>query len=109
MLRRTVVSLLFFAAAGAAQPLGAGLKIGVLATDAFKVLPAPTLAVFTAESPRYTVGPYVELRLPARMAIEVDALYRSYLFRSGGSCASASYWDFPVLRRFGFPVAVVKT
>jgi|SRR5581483_204009 len=108
MLRRTVVSLLFFAAAGAAQPLGAGLKIGVPATDAFKVLPAPTLAVFTAESPRYTVGPYVELRLPARMAIEVDALYRSYDFRSGGIGASASSWEFPVLLKHRFPVPLVK-
>ena len=108
MLQRTVVSLLFLAVAAAAQPFGAGLKIGVPATDAFKVLPVPTLAVFTADSPRYTVGPYVELRLPARMAIEVDALYRSYDFRNAGIGASASSWEFPVLLKHRFPVPLVK-
>jgi len=84
------------------------LKVGVPATDAFKVLPLPTFAAFTAESPRYTVGPYVEVRLPANMAVEIDALYRSYDFRNAGVGAAASSWEFPVLLKHRFPVPVVK-
>src|SRR5690349_4830922 len=108
MFPRTLVTFLFLAFAAEAQPLGAGLKIGVPVTDAFKVLPFPTFAVFTADAPRYTVGPYVELRLPARMAVEVDALYRSYDFRSAGVGATASSWEFPVLVKHRFPVPLVK-
>lgn len=104
------LALCFFAVAGLAfaQPFGAGLKVGVPATDAFKVLPVPTPGVFTGESPRYTVGPYVELRLPARMAIEIDALYRSYDFRSAGVGASASSWEFPVLIKHRLASGLVR-
>jgi opacity protein-like surface antigen len=108
MFQKTILCFFVVAAGAWAQPFGAGLKVGVPATDAFKVLPFPTLAVFTADSPRYTFGPYVELRLPARMAIEVDALYRSYDFRSVGFAASGSSWEFPVLVKHRFPVPVVK-
>src|SRR5689334_14073656 len=102
--------LFIFVAAGSvfAQPFGMGLKVGVPVTDAFKVLPVPTPDVFSGDSPRYTVGPYVELRLPARMAVEVDALYRSYDFRSRGVGASASSWEFPVLVKHRFNAGLVR-
>ncbi|MBZ5632310.1 MAG: PorT family protein [Acidobacteriia bacterium] len=108
MLTKTVLFILLVAAVASAQPLGAGVKIGVPATDAFKVFPDPTLGVFSGESPRYTVGPYVELRLPARMAVEVDALYRSYDFRSAGVGASGSSWEFPVLIKHRFAAGLVR-
>ena len=106
MLTKTILGLLIAAAVAVAQPFGAGIKIGVPATDAFKVLPVPTLAVFTADQPRYTVGPYVELRLPAGMAIELDALYRNYDFVTVAGSSSTSSWEFPLLvkHRFGFPL-----
>jgi hypothetical protein len=108
MLLKTFLCFLVTAACGLAQPLGAGLKVGVPVTDAFKVLPVPTLAVFSGDAPRYTFGPYVELRLPARMAIEVDALYRSYDFRSAGVGASASSWEFPVLLKHRLASGLVR-
>ncbi len=108
MLPRTVVSLLLVAAGAAAQPLGAGLKVGVPATDAFTVSNFPDLGPFSADAPRYLVGPYVEIRLPARMAVEVDALYRSYDFRIGAFGAAASSWEFPILVKHRFPVPLVK-
>ena len=102
MLAKTLLCFLAAAGLASAQPFGAGLKAGVPATDAFKVFPLPNPSVFTAESPRYLVGPYVELRLPANMAVEVDALYRSYDFRSAGVGASASSWEFTVLIKHRF-------
>jgi hypothetical protein len=108
MFAKTLLCFLVAGAFASAQPFGAGLKVGVPATDAFKVFPVPSLAVFTAESPRYLVGPYVELRLPAKMAVEVDALYRSYDFRSAGVGASASSWEFPVLIKHRFFAGPVR-
>ena len=108
MLVKTILCFLVVAASAAAQPFGAGLKVGVPATDAFKVFPVPTPALFSGESHPYTVGPYVELRLPAKMAIEVDALYRSYDFRSAGVGVSASSWEFPVLLKHRFAAGPVR-
>lgn len=112
MLKRIVLCFLSVAAAASAQPFGAGLKVGVPATDAFKVFPFPTPGVFTGESPRYTFGPYIELRLPARMAVEVDALYRSYDFRIadriGLTSQSGSSWEFPVLIKHRFVAGPVR-
>ena len=108
MFPKTLLCLFVAAGFAAAQPFGAGLKVGVPATDAFQVRPVPTFAVFTAESHRYLVGPYVELRLPANMAVEVDALYRSYDFRSAGVGASASSWEFPVLIKHRFIAGPVR-
>lgn len=108
MLVKTILCLLAGVSLAAAQPLGAGFKVGVPATDAFKVLPDPTLGVFTGESHRYTIGPYVELRLPDKLAIEVDALYRSYDFRAAGVGVSASSWEFPVLIKHRFAAGPVR-
>jgi hypothetical protein len=108
MLQKTFLSLFVVAGFACAQPFGAGLKVGVPATDAFKVLPFPTLATFTAGSPRITAGPYVELRLPAAMAVEVDALYRNYDFVTAGGATSASSWEFPVLLKHRISLPLVK-
>ena len=108
MLAKTLLCFLAVVPFVSAQPFGAGLKVGVPATDAFKVLPVPTFAAFTGESARYTVGPYVELRLPARMAVEVDALYRSYSFRNAGVGFSSNSWEFPVLIKHRFASGLVR-
>jgi len=92
----------------AAQPFGGGLKVGVPATDAFKVVSLQAPDIFSGESPRYTVGPYVELRLPDSMAIEVDALYRSYDFRSSGVGLSTNSWEFPVVLKHRFFAGPVR-
>ena len=105
MLQKTFLSLFVFAGFASAQPFGAGVKIGVPATDAYKVFPFPKPGtVFTAGQPRFTGGPYVELRLPAGMAVEVDALYRNYDFLSAG----ASSWEFPVLLKHRISLPLVK-
>jgi len=108
MFQKTFLSFLVVAGFASAQPFGAGIKVGVPATDAFKVLPFPTFATFTARSPRITAGPYVELRLPAGMAVEVDALYRNYDFVNAGVATSASSWEFPVLLKHRISLPLVK-
>ena len=83
----------------AAQPISAGLKFGVPLTDAISV-ESPNPFDYTASTNRWTLGPFVEVRLPANLGLEVDALYRSYDFRSSQYGASVGEWDFPVLAKY---------
>jgi len=79
------------------QPLGVGLKVGVPATDAYRVLPFPTFATFNATAKPFTWGPYLEFRLPANLAVEVDALHRNHEFLTAAGMETAQSWEFPIL------------
>jgi hypothetical protein len=93
MVSKTILCVLVLAGCAAAQPIGFGMKVGVPATDAFKVLPELNPVAVNAESHHYTVGLYGELRLPANLAFELDALYRAYDVQG----AAAHTWEFPFL------------
>jgi hypothetical protein len=72
------------------------------------------------DSKRFTVGPSIELRLPANFAVEVDALYQRIgslaiynypVVIPGGEATAtvpinyrlrANYWQFPVLGKYYF-------
>src|SRR6266853_50849 len=104
---KTFLCSLVVLAAAAAQPFGAGLKVGVPATDACKIQSVPAAAQLLAEAHRYTIGPYVELRLPLGLDVEADALYRTYDFRNAGIAAPAHSWEFPIVlkhRILGGPI-----
>jgi opacity protein-like surface antigen len=77
-----------------------GLKGGVPVTDAVKSESWKGLRYYPS-SGRYVLGPTVELHLPARLSIELDALYRPVKYRAefGGAStkASGSAWEFPLL------------
>lgn len=88
------------AGAALAQPLGTGIKLGVPATDAFDVVPIPTFSPFNADQRPFVFGPYLELRLPAKLAIELDALYRSFSFRTQAGNESGGAWEFPLLLKY---------
>ena len=94
-------SVLAASAFGAEIPFfGAGVKLGAPLIDAFNVSSNPTFATFAASSSHFTVGPYVELRLPFGLGLEVDALHRGYEYRNAGSSFSNSSWEFPVLAKY---------
>jgi hypothetical protein len=89
-----------------AQPFTFGVKGGVRTTDLLT-------GDLGDESKRYIVGPWVDLRLPFRFSLEVDALYQ----RSGYSASYANpleatftrerddSWEFPVLAKYHMPVS----
>jgi hypothetical protein len=87
---KTFLGILFFAAAAYAQPVGFGLKLGVPATDAFKVIQAQSIA----DAQNLVWGPYLELHLPGGNSVEIDALRRRYSFAAAGTGSS---WEFPVV------------
>jgi hypothetical protein len=98
------IVLLALARPAWAQPLGAGIKAGAPLTDAFRNRNIQTLLPFNliaANSSNYIWGPYVELRLPARMSVEIDALYRKHSFNVLSSNANSIFdstsWEFPVV------------
>src|SRR3974377_635312 len=85
-----------------AQSFGGGLKVGGALTDATSP---------DSGGGRYVIGPYVEIRLPGRFGVEVDALYRPVgsfscvssvtsqpcTFFATGTGTSYGNWEFPLL------------
>jgi hypothetical protein len=96
-----------------AQPIGVGVKGGLPLSDAFHLSGEPV----TADRPRWVAGPYIEFRLPARFAVEFDALYEGLRFdyrfgRPGlaqeNSTTTASTWQFPLLLKYRFSDAALR-
>jgi hypothetical protein len=112
---KTLLPLFVTAAGLFAQPIGLGIKGGVPLTDLFD---SGDNTVDT-DTKRYVVGPMLELRLPAGLAIEVDALYSranfSSVFGAAGSILTAPFdansWEFPILlkKKFGGADAIAAS
>src|SRR5687767_2638818 len=112
---KTSLLLVVAAASSLAQPIGLGIKGGMPLGDLFE---ARTNG-FDTDTKRYIVGPMMELRLPAGLAIEVDALYSRANFSSvlgaAGSLITAPFntnsWEFPILlkKKFGGADAVAAS
>ena len=105
MLKTLFLFLVGIAPVLAQSLFGVGLKAGVPLNDALSADPSGAIP-YIENTHRYVIGPFVEVRLPSRFSVEVDALYRSYDFRQTlesriGAPASVSpgAWEFPVLLR----------
>ena len=107
-MRKTFLLVFVLSIPAAAQPFGAGLKLGVPARDVYKVVPFPTFSPFDAKAQAFTFGPYVELRLPGNNAIEVDALRRSHEFLTAAGMETASSWEFPILWKHKIGSRLIK-
>ncbi len=107
-----LIPVFFLLAAAAswigAQPVMGGLKIGAPLTDAFTVANNPSTGSVLANANDYTLGPFVEVRLPFKFSIEGDALYRGYSFSVLGATRHASSWDFPIVAKYHFLKGPVK-
>lgn len=91
-----VLALAGLSAPAAAQPFGAGLKLGATLTNSVSSVESATIP----NSSALIVGPYVELRLPLGFAIEGDALYYPGLFPD--AAGGGSMWQFPILAKLRF-------
>lgn len=106
---KTFLLLLVAAGLAFAQPFGFGLKAGVPLNDALAVGPGGAIS-YAQSTHRYVIGPFVEIRLPGRFSVELDALYRSYNYRRtlpGAQSVSPGAWEFPLLAKkglFGGPI-----
>lgn len=108
-MHKTFCLLFVCAAAALAQPIGLGLKVGLPLTDAFNTSSNQTTS-YSSDTKRFIIGPQLELRFPAGIGIEVDALFTRLEYSSVGAVAGsvanaatdADSWEFPVLLKYRF-------
>ena len=101
-----LLALFVFAGLLSGQDFSFGIKSGIRLTGQLE-------GYGDSESKRYLVGPTVELGLPARFAVEFDALYNCFGYRSASSDflggtyferVRADTWQFPTLVKYHLPV-----
>ena len=101
----TGVYLCALAPVQAESPVSGGVRGGIYLIDWFKALDGGPSGVGTDESSKGAVGPFVSVRLPGRLALQVEGLRRGYGFkRAAGRLGvfsshdeSGSSWDVPAL------------
>jgi hypothetical protein len=102
---------LVFSFAAEAQGLSVGVLGGAPVTD---VVNGQTINGIQsiAESANFTIGPTLQVNLPASLRLEVDALLRPYSFNLTGlnvaDDISSLQWRFPFLLQYRFGVPLVK-
>ncbi len=99
---RLYLLALVFSGIACAQPISAGLIVGAPLTDAASVVSSPDNSISNGH---WTIGPYIDIHLPARFALDVDALYSDFSYTVVGAFGSASSgsngnWQFPVLLKY---------
>lgn len=105
---RSFLLILGLSSLAPAQFIGAGVKVGATPTKWLETTGARETV--SDESGHFTVGPYVELRLPRGFAVEANALYRNFgaltLNNLGDLATSArsdaKSWEFPILGKYRF-------
>jgi Outer membrane protein beta-barrel domain len=117
LLKNTTATLFIFATASFAQilgPVSVGVKAGIPVTDAFSNTAIGPNQSLYSNSQNYILGPSVELRLPYRLSVEFDALYRPLTFGTSTativngspvlstSSTTLSTWEFPLLVKYHF-------
>jgi hypothetical protein len=110
VLRGIVGAFLFSAHLLVAQRVEVGVEGGIRTTDDFFSTGAFS---FASESKRYIVGPTVDIGLPKRFSVEVDALYQRFGFTEVYSIGIGNYgtvrertnsWEFPLILKYRLPV-----
>ncbi len=102
------VLLILFAQFSASQGLSVGLKGGAALSNDFERVTGGD-----SESKQYIFGPAIEVKLPARLAVEASALYRrvgytsiqSTLIGPSWDRVRANSWEVPFSLKFYFPAA----
>jgi len=88
----------------AQQAMSVGVLGGAPFTDVVTANDTGTLKSLP-KSANFTIGPAVQVNLPAGFRVEVDALYRPYSFSTTGPLGvitnvSAMDWTFPILGQY---------
>ncbi len=108
-MRISLLLLLFAGLASAQLPLGFGIKGGVPLTGIVKSN-SGSGTKYTIDTKYYTLGAMAELRLPFRLAVEGDVLYRRLNYNStslvtgilAGTTVTGNAWEFPLVLKYKF-------
>src|SRR5947209_4810313 len=97
-----------------AQTFSFGVKAGARLMEAFDTARNAN-STYASLGKSYTVGPVIQIGLPLRLAVEVDALYKrvGYAQILGGLTdgyirTSGNSWEFPVLLKYRFTSSRVR-
>jgi hypothetical protein len=95
-----------FAPILSAQALSVGIRAGVPLTDAFDATRS-AIRGFENIPKRYTIGPTLEIRLPFRLGLTADVLYKRLAYEQievdGVTFThTANSWEIPVMLRYRF-------
>lgn len=116
---RSLLLLLAAVSGAAAQPFGAGLKVGVPLTDFLNAAESGNTS-YSSVPNRYIVGVEGELRLPFGLGIELDVLYRHLNYSSTTTIAASlanpvttasttsNDWEFPLVAKYKFKSHIVR-
>ncbi len=114
-----MLSLVALAAAAAySQSVHIGIKGGVPLTEIMTVTQPPPYgpgATAISKTNRYVVGATVEVRLPARLSVELDALFRHFSYETSYWISRGSFQEtikanaveFPLLLKYRLPGAFI--
>lgn len=95
--------VILLAAPMAAQNISLGFKGGVPFTQAFKTSNGLEVSYKSLLKP-YTFGPSLEVRLPLRLSVSLDVLYKRLAydgaFRFSELSARANQFEFPVMIKY---------
>ena len=99
-----LLSVLFLAAPLSAQ-FSFGIRGGVPFTEAFKTSGGPVFNYRSLSNP-YTFGPAFEVRLPWRLGITFDILYKRLSYEGDGGGVTvegkANQFEFPLMGKYRF-------
>ena len=102
---------LLIGGAAFAQNISVGIRGGVPFTDAFSATKS-AIGGFENVPKRYTIGPTLEIRLPFRLGISFDILYKNLAYRqataAGTSEQSAKQFEFPLMLRYRFGAESIR-
>jgi hypothetical protein len=102
---KPALAFLLFLSLPLAAQIRLGVKGGMPLTDVTEAIGNSTL--FDNVPYRWTLGPMVELDLPAGLGVEFNALYRKVGYEAFPSAANpvkntGSLWDFPLIAKYKF-------
>jgi len=112
-----LVFIVLTAAPSLAQMVSAGVKAGVPLGDAFTSAATYDAYDFKSDARRYLAGGTVEVHLPLRFSIELDAIYKktgfSTYFQSTdigrfSDRVAANQWEFPLLAKYEIPAGKMR-
>jgi hypothetical protein len=107
--------MLALASSGAFAQLSFGVRGGVPFNDFYHSVSGQGFTTFQSSATRFTLGPTVELHLPAGLGLEADALYRNFQYNASMSAVdtllqnrASNAWEFPLLVKYRVPGPFVR-
>ncbi len=100
-MRKIVLVGLLTAAAACAQGLSVAAYAGAPFADVEKTTTLSGIS-YLAKSPKFTVGAGLQVNLPLRLRLELDALVRPASFKASNlvNNTSATEWRFPLIAQY---------